>query len=347
MQKKLNLVAPINRTSYGYHSSYTYHYLSQMGYDVGHINIGQNDPDPRFKFDFAQFHKDADCLKIWHQFDLSGYTGKKRNIAFTVFELDELSGREIHHMGYPDLLIVATEWAKGVCENHGLKATVVPLGYDDEIFAPTPFEQRENTIFANFGKWELRKGHDVLIKAFNAAFDKEDKVTLIMMPSNPFLNRQQVSTWEKIYLESKLGDKIQIIPRLPNHSDVYNVMRQVDCGVFPARAEGWNLEALEMLGCGKHLIITNCTGHTGYVNSSNSRLIEMDESKLEPAYDNVFFNGTYNWRAFGKDQFDCLVNHMREVHQNRPNLEINSPGVADAKKLSWKNSINVLAETIS
>lgn len=342
--QKLNLLAPINTTSYGYHSSYTYKYLCEMGVDVAHISIGRDSPDPRFELKKKLFHHDAPCLKIWHQFDLSGFTGKEK-IAFTVFELDNLSKTEMHNMSYPDRLIVATEWAKRVCADHGIEAIKIPLGYDDEVFLPVEPNQQDNTIFANFGKFEIRKGHDVLVQAFNKAFTKDDNVTLVMMPYNQFLTNEQMDTWKKMYLSSPMGEKIQIVPRMNTHNDVYNIMRQVDCGIFPARAEGWNLEALEMLGIGKHIIITNCTGHTEYVNSSNSMLIEMDDD-FETAYDGIFFNGEFKWRSFKERQMDQLVEHMRNFHKNRNNLKINSAGVNDASKYSWKNSVSILKEEI-
>ena len=340
---KLNFLCPINRTSYGYHSSYTMKYLLKLGWDVRHLPIGGTDPDPSFSFPSGFFHHDAPCLKLWHQFDMTGFTGSKK-IGFGVFELDSLSPSEIHNMQYPDLMIVASKWAKSVCEDNGVKAEVVPLGFDPDIFTLCPMEQRSNTIFGNFGKWEIRKGHDVLIKAFNAAFEKDDDVTLAMMPTNGFLKPEQVRVWEKMYLESKLGDKIQIIPRLNTHKDVFNVMRQVDCGVFPARAEGWNLEALEMMACGKHMIITNCTGHTEFVNQS-CRLIDMPD-EFEAAYDGIFFNGSGRWRSFSNNSFDQLVEHMRDIHKNRIGLHQNVMAHIRASQFTWEKSTNVLANKI-
>ena len=51
-----------------------------------------------------------------------------------------------------------------------------------------------------------------------------------------------------------------------------------DCGLFPARAEGWNLELLEMMACGKQVIATNYSAHTEFCTKENSILIESDEN---------------------------------------------------------------------
>ena len=341
---KLNMTCPINKTSYGYLSSYIMMNLVKLGFDVRHIPIGRNDQDQRFKIPEGHYHLKAPSLKMWHHNDMSGFTGDPK-IGFTVFELEDLSETEAHNLSYPDKVIVPTRWAADVCLRSGVKASVVPLGYDPDIFLPSPPEESDNTIFFNAGKWEIRKGHDILIKAFNAAFEKDDKVTLVMMPTNGFISPEQTRAWERMYKESKLGEQVQLIPRVNTHLDVYNIMRQVDCAVFPARAEGWNMEALEMMGCGKEVIITNCTGHTGFVDDS-CRLIDMPE-EFETAYDGVFFGGFSKWRKFTRNSFDQLVEYMRDVHRNRISLKLNERAITRAKEFTWENSTKILAKEIT
>ena len=340
----LNFTFGYNRSSFGYHGSYTLKHLLKLGWDVRHIPIGRNDIDPRMPEPRYPFHRKAPSLRLWHPNDMAGFTGEPK-IGFTVFELEDLSDIEVHNLSYPDKVLVPTQWAADVCDRQGIKASVVPLGYDPSIFLPSPPEPGTHTIFGNFGKWEIRKGHDVLIKAFNAAFEKDDEVTLVMMPTNHFLNKDQIRAWERMYKESKLGDRVQIIPRVNTHLDVFNIMKQVDCAVFPARAEGWNMEALEMMGCGKEVIITNCTGHTGFINES-CRLVQMKD-EFETAYDGVFFGGFSKWRKFTQDSFDQLVEHMRNVHRGRSDLKLNQAAIDRASKFTWELSTNVLAEEIT
>lgn len=348
---KLNLSAPINKTSFGYWACYTLKYLKNLDCDIRLLPIG-NRPDPENQFiqtvrealsheDF--FFYDSTCLKIWHPFDFTGMTGKY-NIGCTVFELEDLSQREAYSLKYLDKVIVPTKWAADVCLKSGISASVVPLGYEPSLFTETENNPSDETIFANFGKWEIRKGHDILIKAFNAAFEKDDNVSLVMMPHNFFLNQSQIRAWEKMYKESKLGEKIQIIPRLENQEDVFNVMKQVNCGVFPARAEGWNLEALELMGCGKDVIITNCTGHTEFVDES-CQIIKMKE-EFETAFDDVFFKGFSKWRSFSEDSFDQLVEKLRFVHNNRNNRSTNHAAINRAQNFTWEKSIVKLLEEI-
>jgi glycosyltransferase involved in cell wall biosynthesis len=130
-------------------------------------------------------------------------------------------------------------------------------------------------------------------------------------------------------------------------------MRQTDCGIFPARAEGWNLELLEMMACGKDVIATNYSAHTEFCNKDNCFLVDING--LETAHDGVFFSGKYgHWASFDNFAKDQLIEHMRNVHgvkqqyingwdsQMRDFTSRNHAGIKTAKKFTWKNSAQEL-----
>ena len=54
-------------------------------------------------------------------------------------------------------------------------------------------------------------------------------------------------------------------------------MSQVDCGVFPSRAEGRNLELLEMMSAGKHVITTDYSAHTEFCTKDNAGLVPITD----------------------------------------------------------------------
>jgi glycosyltransferase involved in cell wall biosynthesis len=293
--------------------------------------------------------RNATSVKMWHQNDIHSHIGKGKHIGFPIFELTTFSKEEKISIQQCDELFVCSEWAKDVMlDNVGIKrdVQVVPLGVDTELFQPC-VGGRDTTVFFNCGKWEKRKGHDVLLECFNRAFQDRDNVELWMMCDNPFIGEDN-NKWKQLYKNSPLGHKIRIIPRQHSHKDVYNIMKQTDCGVFPARAEGWNLELLEMMACGKDVIATNYSAHTEFCNKDNCYLVEIEE--LEKAYDGVFFSGEYGeWANFSNSTKDQLIEHMRNVHgvkqgytksweSGMRDLCINHKGVETAKKFTWKNS---------
>jgi glycosyltransferase involved in cell wall biosynthesis len=284
-------------------------------------------------------------LKIWHQYDLATRIGNGKYAALTFFEVDKLKPIEISMINNTDIIFVASNWAKQILLNNNIttKICVSPLAADQEIFNTSvaherPKESSDKYIFLNMGKWELRKGHDVLLEAFNLAFEEKDNVELWMLSYNPFLSPEDNLKWVKLYQNSKLGNKIKILPRLPTHKDVANIISMSDCGIFPARAEGWNNEAVEMMAMNKPIILTNYSAHTEYANTNNSYLIDID--RLVPAKDNLFFDGFGNWADLSFNEIEQMVEHMRYVYKNSVNT--NPVGLETAKNLTWSNTANIL-----
>jgi glycosyltransferase involved in cell wall biosynthesis len=351
----INIISPINQLGYGIASLNIIKHLPEVSlWPIGQIQV-TNESDANIirscliKAQMPDFN--ASCIRIWHQNDMSQFVGRGQKIGFPFFELDKFSDIEKYHLNSLDKLFVSSQWAKEVAKSElrisENNINVVPLGVDVCIFKPNLRTNEGPTVFFNCGKWEIRKGHDVIVDAFNKAFDENDNVELWMMCDNPFLQKDQQDSWLKLYLNSKMGNKIKIINRKQSQEEVYNIMAQTDCGIFPARAEGWNLELLEMLACGKHVITTKYSAHTEFCNEKNASLIDIDE--LEPAYDGVWFNGKIgHWAKIGNAQLDQTVEHMRNVHNLKEsrNLSINSHGIETANKFSWNNTSNTVLKYV-
>jgi glycosyltransferase involved in cell wall biosynthesis len=354
---KINLYAPICNTGYGISAYNILLELYKQGHDVTYFNIGQPEqmPDSQTILNtwFVSNPKDIDInapsIKIWHQHELYDRIGKGKHYGFPIFELDRFTKQEIESLKSCDELIVCSEWAKGIILNNlGDKSPpihVVPLGVDPKIFSTVSIS-RPQTIFFNCGKWEVRKGHDVVLECFEKAFDQEDNVELWMMCQNPFPFAKG-EEWEQKYLNSKLGNKIRLISRQPTQKNVYDIMKQVDCGVFPARAEGWNLELLEMMAIGKNVITTNYSGHTEFCNKNNSFLIDIQG--LESAYDGIWFKNQGMWASIGESEKNQIINYMRLIHdlKKQNKLLTNQAGIETGKAFTWENSVKKLIKILS
>ena len=343
------LQAPINSLGYGvagYNIAKQLAKKIKITSDFTIFPISQPEPElynDLVKYDWrnteVEFDWSETCLKIWHQNGLHEMVGRGNRFGFPIFELNGFTNEEKLSISSCDGIFVCSEWAKQIikAETSVSYIKVVPLGVDRSIFHENNNVKRPATIFFNCGKWEIRKGHDIIKECFEKAFTQNDNVELWMMCENPFLGERN-NDWINYYKSSSLANKIRFIPRQKSHRDVYNIMRQVDVGVFPVRAEGWNLELLELLSCGKHVITTDYSGHTEFTNRNNSRIINA--GKLEPAKDGVWFHGQGNWARLGDPQKDQLITHMRELHQQKQDseLDINLAGIETAIKFSWENT---------
>lgn len=349
-------MTPVNQLGYGIAGL---NFLLELNkhHKVSFFPIGQVEAHPEVHPILSETHKnatmfnvDAPCLRIWHQHDMSQRVGRGKMFGMPIFELDTFSELEKHHLNTLDTVLVNSDWAAGVIEsNIGKKASVVPLGVDNSIFTPQPIEDKKDntTRFLNMGKWEVRKGHDVLVDIFTKSFAPHDDVELWLCCHNPFYSAEENKEWEDYYLNSPYGYKIKIVPRLESQEDVAKVMNSVDCGIFPTRGEGWNLEALEMMACGKHVITTNYSGHTQFCNENNSYLINTP--RLETAFDGKWFTGQGRWANIGQDEIHSFSLAMRDIYKkkNSGSDMVNKKGLETAQEFSWENSTKKLVEVIN
>lgn len=356
MFKKLNVNCPVGKTGYGITSLNITKTLSEnFNVNVSLFPIGNNMElnNDKEKELFTQllknnhfFDKNAPCLKIWHQHDLSLRIGKGHFYTFPFFEIDTLNSLERHHLNSCDYIFTASKWSKEILINNDIKVPiyVAPLGVDMEVFAsPAKIKMDNgNYIFSHVGKWEHRKSHDFLLSAFEKAFDVNDNVELWLLPHNMFLNEQEENQWLALVENNNLKDKIKIFNRLPTQYHLAEFIYYSDCGVFLSRAEGWNNEILEFMALNKPVITTNYSAHTEYCDTNNSYLVDIKE--LEIANDGKWFFGQGKWAKLGDNEMEQTVLHMRNVYNN--NIKDNPSGLETAKKYSWNNTSNIIDQTL-
>jgi glycosyltransferase involved in cell wall biosynthesis len=346
---RINLQSPINQLGYGVASLNILKALQNKA-EVSLFPIGQpqvtNQEDAtavRKGVEVAKtFDPQAPCIKIWHQNQMAERIGSGKFIGFPIFELDTFNNMEKHHMLSCDELMVCSEWARNVVAENACgngKIHVIPLGVDAELFPPAPVRQDNKTIFFNCGKWEIRKGHDILINAFKKVLEHGEDAELWMMCSNPFNSPEEDARWSQLYNHPK----VKLIPRADTQAEVYNIMSQVDCGVFPSRGEGWNLELLEMMSAGKHVVTTNYSAHTEFCTEENSGLVTI--SDVEPAFDGKWFFGQGNWAKITEHtQLDLYMKMINYILDKRGTL--NEAGIETAKKFSWENTVDQILKVL-
>ena len=347
---KINLQTPINQLGYGVAGLNILKSLQDQA-DVALHMIGQPQVTSQADADAVtkgietskMFDPKAPCVKIWHQNQMAERIGSGKFIGFPIFELDTFSDIEKHHLNACDEILTCSYWAKTVVHNQTkhLPETihVAPLGVDRNIFKPSLSRTHEKTIFFNCGKWEIRKGHDILIEAFKIVEQYDPNVELWMMCENPFNSPEEDARWKQLYNNSK----VKIIPRAETQQEVYNIMCQVDCGVFPSRAEGWNLELLEMMSLGKHVITTDYSAHTEFCTKENADLVSISDT--EPAFDGKWFFGQGNWAKIGEQEIlDLSAKMQRFITDKKATL--NEAGMETAEEFSWKNTARKILDVL-
>lgn len=297
------------------------------------------------------FDYNAPSIRCWHQFSLSEKIGKGPAVALSFFELDPLSPLDVHHLNSVDLVLLSSKWAEYVAKKSGVKTPikVTPLGVDPSIFFPRPTPPHGPCIFLNIGKFEVRKGHHFLPKAFNETFNVDDNVELWLMPNAWPLPPEEKAKWVNLYMNTPLGQNgmIRILEPVATHQELAEIVSLSTCGLYPALAEGWNMELMECLAMGKLAIATNYSAHTEFATKDNCMLIDIDE--ITPAIDGKWFNGKNgNWAVFGNKQGEQLKEYMREVYkkfESGSNM-VNEQGIETGKKYTWENTAKLIMDAL-
>jgi len=351
----INLAAPINSTGYGIASFNIIKALNASGNTISYFPIGQPSVESQSDHDYViQILKqrylcdiNAPFLKIWHQFDLLEHVGRGKYFAFPFFELDTFNDIEINSLRVPNGIFATSKWAANIISNHVNTPTfVAPLGVDLSLFDPVKYNNvspsSDKYVFINIGKWEVRKGHDILLELFTNAFPNNNNVELWILASettNSYSSPTEIQQWKNMYKH----DNIKIFSGFNNHADIAKLISQANCGIFPSRAEGWNMELLECMAMNKPVIATNYSAHTEFCNTDNSYLVDI--LNTEKANDGKAFVGQGNWAKIGASEKDQFIDHMRYMVNN--NIVNNNAGVNTARQLSWTNTAQTILNHIN
>lgn len=209
--------------------------------------------------------------------------------AHAVFEL-EPTGRSKARAAEYDKVLCASSWCRDKCLEIGIhNAEVLIQGIDPALFFAAPHrpERRGFLVFSG-GKFEFRKGQDVVIKAMQILERRYDDIFLLTAWHNPWPESMETMrmsphirfdlegrSWEdkmaRLYTSNDLSPmQTKTIGHLP-HDELRNLFAITDIGVFPNRCEGGtNLVMMEYMACGRPVIGTSFSGHTDVLTENNS-----------------------------------------------------------------------------
>jgi glycosyltransferase involved in cell wall biosynthesis len=219
-----------------------------------------------------------------------------RTVGYTFFEEnlippDALQRADQHY----DIIAVGSSWCETVLKAHGFNRTRTILqGIDPALFHPDGEKQRYPDHFVIFsgGKFEFRKGQDIVMRAAKILQDRYSDVLLVTswynqwpqtmntMAASPYIKYQKpAASYEKtmqriIALNGLDPRRVVILPPLPN-SQMPGVYRDSDIGLFPNRCEGGtNLVLMEYMACGRPVVASNFTGQRDVLNPQYASLVQ-------------------------------------------------------------------------
>ncbi len=272
----------------------------------------------------------------------------KKIIPICIFETT-LPDNWVDALNIPEVKEIWTisEFCKQMIEESGVRkpVKVLYLG-SDKRFKKIPvnmFPKDNSFKFLNvsaphaLGKKD-RKGLDLLIKAFKEEFGDNPNFTLILKINSIYAdlyNKQQGKQFDlHAYIKSLIPEgfnpgNVLIMDRYLDTEWLNNLYNSVHCGIFPARAEGFNMPALEMASIGKPTITTSYSGHSEF---SDPRL-QCKIKGFWPLDYNIY---PYEDSLFSEPDVDHLKKLMRQVYNNyKTELENAEEYAKTLSKFTW------------
>lgn len=279
----------------------------------------------------------------------------KKKIGYTFFEENILSHKDIEEAkDYFSLVIAGSTWCEDILRKYGLTNTkTIIQGIDPSLFNPHHNQKeyfKDSFVIFSGGKFELRKGQDLVIKAYRHFLERHEDAILIISWNNIWKSTRKSMALSKHidFIESNEDDgtlfkklmeingiplsKVIILPPKPNIA-MSRIYKNTDIGLFPNRCEGGtNLVLMEYMACGKPAIASFSSGHRDIINDKNS-LVLRNMGNIEIKQDQ---NVIATWDDPDPDE---IIEKLEYAYSNSSRLAgIGRTAGQDLSCLTWQKT---------
>ena len=285
-------------------------------------------------------------FKLWH---LNGSleSVSREQLLLTFYECNSPTKEEVNAAKNSNLALTSRH-AQEIFESHGVKSTVIPLAFDNYSFHETKskYYDDDRIVFNLAGKFEKRKNHKKIIKAWSRKFGNNKKYYLQCSLWNHFFNEEENKNNFRSCFDEEEYYNVQFLAYMPENSIYNDFLNSSDITIAMSGGEGWGLPEFTSLCLGKHSITLNAHGYKEWANEKNSVLVEPKGEY--DAYDGIFFKrgDRFNQGSFQDFDEDDFISACEEAIKKTEQNKYNESGVKLKEKFNYKNTTDKIVETI-
>jgi glycosyltransferase involved in cell wall biosynthesis len=276
---------------------------------------------------------------VYGRGDLFSKNSGSYRVGYSMLEVDRLPKNWVEQANLMDEVWTPSAWGAEVFAASGVTRpiAVIPLGFDPAIFRPGPprDRMRERTIFLSVFEWGQRKGWDVLLRAYRAAFSADAPVLLLL----------------KIDCRDAAANPLrEIAAALPQPSPpvglIYNqalsdarlaeLYHSADCFVLPSRGEGWGMPSLEAMACALPVITTAWGGSTAFLSAEYAYPLPI--GNLVPTGST---DAHYRDAQWAEPDGEVLVDLLRQVQRDPAEAHMRGERAAThvVSQFTWEHAV--------
>lgn len=312
--------------------------LSKKGYDPRLLGRTFGPVDPYVN---SIMHKDipTDVAAVWHDQPRDYWLDSPfgRNLVILPFETTQIPKTWVLKINLMDHMMVPCKQNIQMMRDSGVTIPIdlIHWGVDPKKFSL--IERLDDGVFTfgHMGALSIRKGTDLVVKAFELAFPPTVKDVAL-----------RCKTSLHHYLFMSKDPRIKVDMTAVTHEElIKDFFTKSDIFVFPTRGEGFGLTPLEAMATGIPAIVTGWSGPVEYMNPDVGWILDYTMAPATEFSERVYKEYCGDW---AEPSLDDLVAKMRYAYEHQD--EVKAKGLAAAEYVKqnwlWDDKINMLIQVL-
>jgi len=217
----------------------------------------------------------ADNIRIFRE-------ENKINIIYCMWECDILPQSWPALCNKCDMVVVPSFFCKDVFKKSGVTVPIhiLPIPTDvhkfDVVHVNTELEEivKDKLVFYSIFQWGERKNPKALLNSYYSSFGSKDDVILILKTHLTGNNKEHIDIEQRVIgvrnnIKRNNNDypKVMLVSNNLTEDQIAQIHIVGDVYLSTTRGEGWNLPAFDAALAGNHIIATNFSSHTDFIDT--------------------------------------------------------------------------------